>query len=312
MYIGWPEFIKRQIRKASKYHAVGIEFGELSLHITTLEKQQGELYWVKQHTMPIENWQDELTSYVQQQGLYNTRCSVALSIGKYQILQVDKPAVEDSELAQALQWAVKEQMPGQEELVLDYFDYPASPINAQKLNVVALAKNDVSGICEGIRHAGLELQNIGIEELATCNLFSESDDAVITLFQEAGDQICLNIVKQNQLYFSRRLRGYENLSSFSVAELQMSVGDTLSVEVQRSMDYFESQLRQAPVRKIYLSLDSIHQSTIADLLTQLTLMPVETYIPPIKRTEELSFSTASFASLGAALGEDILSSAVNT
>ena len=311
MYIGWREFIKRQIRKASKYHAVGIEFGELSLHITTLEKQQGELYWVKQHTMPIENWQDELTSYVQQQGLYNTKCSVALSIGKYQILQVDKPAVEDSELSQALQWAVKEQMPGQQELILDYFDYPASPANAKKLNVIALAKNDVADICEGIRHAGLELQNIGIEELATCNLFSDSDDAVITLFQEAGDQVCLNIVKQNQLYFSRRLRGYENLSSFSVAELQMGVGDSLSVEVQRSMDYFESQLRQAPVKKICISLDSTHQSTIAEVMTQLTLMPVETYVPAINRVSELAFSTASYASLGAALGENHTNSALN-
>jgi MSHA biogenesis protein MshI len=310
MHIGWREFIKRRFRKASKYHAVGIEFGALSLHISTLEKQQGELYWVKQHSIPTENWQEELNLYVQRESLDNTKCSVALSVGKYQILQIDKPAVEDSELSQALQWAVKEQLPGQDDLILDYFDYPASPPNAKKLNVVALPKQEIGSICEGIRHAGLELQNIGIEELATCNLISESDDAVITLFQETGDQVCLNIVKQNQLFFSRRLRGYENLSSFSVAELQMGVGDTLSVEVQRSMDYFESQLRQAPVRKIYISLDSAHQSTIAELLTQLTLMPVETYIPTINRADELPFSTASFASLGAALGEDTYSSAV--
>ncbi|MFT4939359.1 MAG: MSHA biogenesis protein MshI [Paraglaciecola sp.] len=311
MQIGWREFIKRRIKKASKYHAVGIEFGALSLHITTLEKQQGDLSWVKQCTIPIKNWQDELSLYVQQQGLDNTKCSVALSIGKYQILQVDKPEVEDSELSQALQWAVKEQLPGQEELILDYFDYPASPPNARKLNVVALPKNEIIDICNGIRHTGLELQNIGIEELATCNLFCDSNDAVITLFQEVGGQICLNIVKNNQLFFSRRLRGYENLSSFSVAELQMAVGDSLSVEVQRSMDYFESQLRQAPVKKLYIYLDSAHQSTIAELMTQLTLMPVETYIPEIKKADSLAFSTASFASLGAALGENNISSAVS-
>ena len=90
----------------------------------------------------------------------------------------------------------------------------------------------------------------------------------------------------------------------------MGVGDTLSVEVQRSMDYFESQLRQAPVRKIYLSLDSPHQGTIAELMTQLTLMPVETYIPAINRADEVAFSTASYASLGIALGDDNISSAV--
>ena len=36
----------------------------------------------------------------------------------------------------------------------------------------------------------------------------------------------------------------------------MGVSESMSVELQRSMDFFESQLRQAPVKKILLHLDT--------------------------------------------------------
>ena len=130
------------------------------------------------------------------------------------MLQLDRPAVKDDELNQALQWAVKEQLLSDDEFVIDYFDPPAVASNAKKVNVVAISKRDIIEIRDGILKAGLALNIISVEELATCNLLAPSDDAIITLKQEEGGQLSLNIVKRNQLFFSRRLRGYENLASF--------------------------------------------------------------------------------------------------
>ncbi len=63
----------------------------------------------------------------------------------------------------------------------------------------------------------------------------------------------MNIVKRKQLFFSRRLRGYENLANFSPEELKIGIVDNVSLEIQGSIDYFESQFRQAPIKKfIYL------------------------------------------------------------
>ena len=109
MHIGWREFIKSRFRKASNFHSVGIELGVNDFHISTLEKLKGQLNWVKQHSAPIDDWQVSLKSYVKNNHLTNTQCNVALSISKYQLLQIDRPAVQDDELNQALQWAVKEQ-----------------------------------------------------------------------------------------------------------------------------------------------------------------------------------------------------------
>ncbi|MFT4995361.1 MAG: MSHA biogenesis protein MshI [Paraglaciecola sp.] len=304
MRIGWREFLRQRFKKASKYHSIGIEFGDTVLYISTFRNSAKELIWVKQHVIPITDWVVKLKEYVAEQNLANTPCRVALSIARYQLLQVDKPAVAKSELTQALQWSVGELIPGEDELILDYFDYPASSSAAPKLNVVAIAKKEIVEICLGIGQAGLKLEHIGIEELATCDLLPQSDDAVMTVFQEAGDQVCLNIVKQNKLFFSRRLRGYENMFSFSPEELQMGVGDTLSVEIQRSVDYFERQLRQTPIKKILISVDSPHQDELAVLIAQLTSLSVEAFKPAIHLADGMQLSVASYASLGAAIGHE--------
>jgi MSHA biogenesis protein MshI len=302
MQIGWCEFIKGQFKKTSKFHSVGIEIGVNDFHISTLKKVKGKLNWVKQHSAPIQNWQTTLKTYVEAHSLTNTQCNIALSISKYQLLQLDRPAVEDAELIQALQWTVKEQLFSDDEFVIDYFDPPAAAATSiKKLNVVAVSKLDVMEIRDGVLKAGLALNIIGVEELAICNLLIPSDDAVITLKQEEGGQLSLNIVKRNQLFFSRRLRGYENLSNFSQEELKMGVVDSLSLEIQRSMDYFESQLRQAPVKKVYISLDTIHQDPLADMIKQVIFVSVEKFIPDVVTEDSMPIIPSSFASLGAAV-----------
>jgi MSHA biogenesis protein MshI len=307
MQIGWREFIKGRFKKASKFHSVGIEIGVDDFHISTLKKVKGKLNWVKQHSAPIENWQTTLKTYVETNNLKNTQCNIALSISKYQFLQLDRPAVEDAELIQALQWTVKEQLFSDNELVIDYFDPPVAVASSiKKLNVVAVSKRDVIEIRDGVLKAGLALNIIGVEELAICNLLTPSDDAVITLKQELGGQLSLNIVKRNQLYFSRRLRGYENLANFSQEELKMGVVDNLSLEIQRSMDYFESQLRQAPVKKVYISLDTIHQDPLADMIKQVIFVSVEKFIPDVITEDSMPITPSSFASLGAAINSTSL------
>jgi MSHA biogenesis protein MshI len=103
------------------------------------------------------------------------------------------------------------------------------------------------------------------------------------------------------LFFSRRLRGYENLANFSQEELELGVVDNLSLEIQRSMDYFESQLRQAPVKKVYISLNTIHEDALADMLKQVIFISVEKFTPNITKNNDISVTPTSFASLGAAI-----------
>lgn len=300
MHAGWRQYIKQRLKKPSKYFSVGIEFGIDSIQVSVLIKDKQAVRWVKQQLLPTHDWQKHLQDYVSSESIANTPCHIILAASKYQVQQVDKPQVDDAELSQALVWTVKDLMPNQDDIIVEYFDLPAQSAGANKVNVVALAQSEIAEISNGVIEAGLDLHSIGILELAVADMLEKTDEAVLTLVQEPGQDICLNIVKRGDIYFSRRLRGYENLSTFSEQELQMGVGDNLSVEIQRSMDYFESQLRQAPVKKILLSIESEHLQKLSEIMQQLTFITVEPLSPAIESTDDLVYRSSLIGSLGAA------------
>lgn len=300
MHAGWRQYIKQRLKTPSKYFSLGIEFGSEAVQVSVLKKESNEIQWVKQHILPLSSWQSHLAKYVSQESLTNTPAHVIVSSSKYQILQVEKPNLPDAEISQALVWSVKDLVNIQEDITVDYFDLPAQGSGPPKVNVVALPKSHIEEILEGVSDANLELASIGILELAIADLVDQSEEAVLTLVQEAGQEVFLNIIKKGQVYFSRRLRGYENLSTFNAQELQMGVGDSLSVEIQRSMDYFESQLRQAPIKKILLGLESEHLNEFCDIMQKLTFMPTEVFKPIIHYADNLKYSNSYVGSLGAA------------
>lgn len=303
MRAGWREFIKQRFRNPSNFFSVGIEFGVNDIHVSVLKESSDQFECVHYSTLPIADWYQHLNKMVGDLDLTNTPCHVVFSTAKYQLLQIDRPQVPDTELKQALKWAVKDQVVAQGDLVVDYVDLPAQTSGADKINVVALPESDVLEVCDGLQRTGLILQSIGAAELATCDLLEESNDAVMTLVQQAGYDLCLNIVKKGQLYFSRRLRGYENLSTFNEQELQMGVGDNLSVDIQRSMDYFESQLKQAPVKKILLGVETDILDSFASLMQQLTFMPVTSFKPGNITFINNGLSGQYLPSLGAAMAQ---------
>lgn len=300
MHAGWRQYIKQRLKTPSKYFSLGIEFGNEAVQVSVLSQEKNQIRWVKQQLLPLSNWQSHLAKYVSQESLANTPTHILVASSQYQILQVEKPNLPEAEISQALVWSVKDLVNIQEEITVDYFDLPAQGSGPTKINVVALPKAHVEELLDGATAVGLELQSIGILELAVADLIEPSEDAILTLVQEAGQEVFLNIIKNGQVYFSRRLRGYENLSTFNAQELQMGVGDSLSVEIQRSMDYFESQLRQAPIKKILLGLESVHIEEFCEIMQKLTFMPTEVLKPTINHADNLKYSNSYVGSLGAA------------
>lgn len=301
MRIGWRKLFSYLMRKPSQYHSVGIEFDSNTLEIVVFKKLDGKLTWVQRSSIPTADWQNSLADFVDQNDLDNTPASVSFSIHSYQLLQVDRPQVPNEELDMAIQWSVQELLSSQDEMVMDYFDMPAQTTGANKVNVVALKKDDIYSVSKGVIEAGLTLKSISVEELSYCDLLPLSSNATLMLVQKAANLIALNIVKDGKLYFNRSIRGFEKLYTFTEIELQMGVIESLTVEVQRSMDFFESQLKQGAVKKIVISLDSEHQHVICELISKSMLIDVDLLSPSINRLPELNFAESTWASLGAGL-----------
>ncbi|MGL4895871.1 MAG: MSHA biogenesis protein MshI [Shewanella sp.] len=197
-----------------------------------------------------------------------SRLQLVLGSERYQLCVTDKPNVAAQEWPQALIWSIKDMVSlPTAQIYLDYFE---SPIPSNKLNVVVVDKGPLSELVQALHQQGLSVTGISIEELATSNLcrgdflsgalvgseLSTSDSqARLVVTQHGGQELMLTVIKQGQLYMQRRVRGFSQLDKASVDELNYGLADNLSLEIQRSMDYFESQLRQAPVASIELLID---------------------------------------------------------
>jgi len=78
------------------------------------------------------------------------------------------------------------------------------------------------------------------------------------------------IVKQGKIFFSRRLRGFAQIATKTADELSFGLIDNLNLEIQRSTDYFERQLKQAPIRSIEVIVPIENEAVLARKLAENT------------------------------------------
>ncbi|MGJ8691098.1 MAG: hypothetical protein ACSHW0_01305 [Thalassotalea sp.] len=205
----------------------------------------------------------------------NGDCELILSAKYYQIVQVDKPKVPDNELHAALKWQIKDlvTIPA-DDMTLDYFDGPTLA-GADKINVVCAQTSKLKPLVEVLHKNNLRLIKITTEEFAFVELLKSAQGANLLVAQQPNEDIVILIIQNGCLYFYRRLRGFANIGQRSEEELVMGAIDNLSIEIQKSVDFFERQLKQPPVKKIKVLLPIKTEAFIARKLTENTHIPVE-------------------------------------
>ncbi|GGI68736.1 MSHA biogenesis protein MshI1 [Shewanella hanedai] len=179
---------------------------------------------------------------------------ITLSSSYYQLIVVDKPNVEPEEMGQALLWSIKDMISQPvTDVHIDYFEPPQQ--NTAKVNVVIVDRKKTVAMVLAAKDHEMQVNGINIEEMAVTNLFLEEPQAKLIISHLSGQEMLLTVVKQGELYMQRRVRGFNQIDAVSAEELSFGMADNLSLELQRSMDYFESQLRQAPVSSIELLIN---------------------------------------------------------
>lgn len=199
----------------------------------------------------------------------NVPVCIVLPPSHYQLYVVDKPAVPDSELASALPWLVAEMSDTPAaDLVIDYFEQPDVANQRRKLQLVVAQKTVLQTLCKALQRKHIQLANIQPDEWLIRNLVPSTGAPVLVLSQQPGQDVSVLILMQGVVYFSRKLRGYSRLDQYDVNDFASGVLENLMLEIQRSMDYFEGQLRQPPIRDIYLLLTDHVQQALAGYLQQ--------------------------------------------
>lgn len=201
-------------------------------------------------------------------------CQIVLGAGLYDLITIDRPPLADDELTLALPWHIKEltRRPASR-LVTDFFTLASQAAGQDKLSVVCSDTDTLAPLVVAVTATGAELVGISIEELAIAR--QQPDPVpVLGLTLVRGNELMLTIAKGGDLYLVRRLRGYQGLADVTLDQLDEALLEGLAVELQRSMDYFESQLRQSPVTRVQLALPVEEPALLAELMARHLAVPV--------------------------------------
>jgi MSHA biogenesis protein MshI len=206
---------------------------------------------------------------------FTGKCHIVLNTQQSQIVQVDKPNVPPAEMNAALKWQIKDLVSiSPDNMVVDYFNGPLLAGGKEKINVVCAPIDELKAIVAATNKESAEIAMITTVEFAFANLLPTQHDACLLVCQQPNEEIVLIIVKQGKLYFHRRLRGFRQIANKTEDELSMTVIDNLALEVQRSSDFFERQLKQAPIKEIQVLLPISKEGFLARKLAENSHIPV--------------------------------------
>lgn len=200
------------------------------------------------------NGSDALSDVAARGDFARLPCTSTIDAGDYSMLLVETPDVPPDELRAAMRWRIKDLIDFHiDDAVLDVFAVPSRKGGHEHLMYVVVAQAQaIKRHVDELVDAGLRLTTIDIPELACRNLTAllPEDAAGVAFIHFAPDQGLITLTRQGELYLSRRfepgldalLGGATSLSPEVEGRL-----DAVTVEIQRSLDYYESHFGQPPV-----------------------------------------------------------------
>ena len=241
-------------------------------------------------------------------GLQRVPGNLVMPAGNYQLILGEAPKVPQEELAEALRWRVKDlvQFPIAEAVIDGFFLPEDSARGGNRMAYAVVAQHkQVEAQVNLARATGLELKNIDISELTLRNLAETCCDtkrgvAIVKLQQGGGS---LQIIRDGNLYLSRQFS-----LAYNAGLLDDLPGDSLVLELQRSLDYFERQMRQVPPSHVYLCGENVTADKITpeirnSVAVSINLLNLENGLQIADSIPEHSLSLCLHA-IGAALRQD--------
>ncbi|MDM3870902.1 MSHA biogenesis protein MshI [Porticoccus sp. W117] len=240
-------------------------------------------------------------------GLKGARCHAVLPADSYQLQLTEAPQVPANELRDAVRWKIQDQlsMPV-EEAVIDAFPLPQNTGRSDSVYAVAAAREQVDAIAQLVSDAGLKLKSVDINELALRNLASTINTGVrsIAIALLSPGKACVNVYGNDALYLSRQFD-----IPWKGGLMDDLPSDSLALELQRSLDYFERQMRQPPPKQIYLCGEHVSSDKIDDdlknsLSTPLAVLDLADTLP-LPAGTECDQLPLCVAAIGASLRSEV-------
>lgn len=231
--------------------------------------------------------QEVLAEFVAQHGLHKAPCNLVLPPSKYQLLLVEAPDVPEDEMRAAVRWRLKDLVTiPLEAAAIDVCSLPLDATRGGKRMafVVVTEIDRVQRWTALISASGLRPSVIDINEMALRNLAmllpadeTEGRGVVIVRLQQGAGS--LGLCRDGNVYLSRHFE-----LNYGGGLLDDLPEEELTLEIQRSVDYAERQMGQAPPSAIYICGDNVGEHKMTETLksglaTPLRALPLQDLLP---------------------------------
>ncbi|MCP5058595.1 MAG: hypothetical protein GY937_17990 [bacterium] len=301
--------------------SVGLAWGHGQLALVHLEDTPAGLGLAASAVLPDDT--DALRSWVQAQGLAGARCVLVPAEEDCVLRVVEAPDVPEEERCESVRWLVQDLLDfPAEEAWIDLLEIPVDEgwTRVRKIVVAAGRGDGLRQRLEQARRAGLQPVGFEVRERALLALADPDRDqpgvAVLDLRPKAG---LLVVGERGELHVSRRL-GIDADSLGDDRAVEWNDGgnpegpseetapafESLLLELQRSLDYVESEFGRSPVRRVVVGPAESDLSALAPYLEQNLRLQVEfldlTRLFPGEASPGAAEQAQTLAAAGAAIG----------
>lgn len=217
-----------------------------------------------------------LQAYVKLNHFQGEPCHFILPSSEYRLLLLDKPSVLDRELSSAVRWLIKDliQFPLEDAAVAAY-PIPIEASGSEKVYVAVTRLSYLKTLITQMDSVGLILTSVDIPELAMRGLFASAAQKITAIAFLRRDEKIYKLV----IYHAGSMV-LERAIQCPLMVGQMLNGEFVS-EIQRTLEYYQVQLKQLPPEKLYLSPSFVNNPIVVTELGKSLAVSIEFISAPL-------------------------------
>jgi len=233
-----------------------------------------------------------------------TACAV-VDADDYQVVQVEAPDVLPSEMRAAIRWRLRDAISFKvDDAVMDVFETPdaARRTETRMLFAVAARPDAIERLTRTLQSATRNFSAIDIPELClrnVCTLLPQDDKGVAMLALN-DNYAQLITTRQGTMYLTRRI----DTGGSGISDDEFDAG-AMALELQRSLDYYESHYDQTPIGELVIAPGGERARRVAAAIRNETSLRVSVLdvreLCNVQSTGELVTDWPTLMALGAAL-----------
>ena len=249
---------------------VGLAFGRDRIALAVLSGAGDRAVLERCESLSVDpaGGDEAVAEAIRTAGLPRLPISVVLNSADYELTLVEAPDVPTAELRAAIRWRLKDAIDIEvEDAVIDVFDVPAQNRGGQgRMMYAVAARRDAIKRYSAALASAPTFSIIDVPELCLRNLAAALPTAArgVALVHLGNSMASVVLVQGRTFYFARQidLQATMLAAPGDLSEMPFDA-NSIVLELQRSLDYYERHFDQPPITRIAISPAGVRATALA-------------------------------------------------